>query len=196
MDFKKNQKHPDWLTVPVSCVISEWLCHLQWTWTSYWWLLDGNLFERHSSLEILDTRTFCICKHIQTIGGRERKSKPITVSDGRVFEVTERARFPLQTPSDCFLLYFTLAGLRCALGNHNIHVGIFTQCLSGCLNCLTEKLKGLIAGIIMKAVICSNKRTANQVKRNSAKRFPPFVYMPTRESHLVALNCLKKKKNN
>lgn len=36
-----------------------------------------------SSLEILDTRAFCICKHAQTIGERERKSKLITVSDGR-----------------------------------------------------------------------------------------------------------------
>lgn len=73
-------------------------------------MLDGNLFERHQLLrDLRHTRTFCICKHIQTIGGRERKSKPITVSDGQVFEVTERARFPLQTPSDCFVLYFTLA---------------------------------------------------------------------------------------
>lgn len=99
-----------------------------------------------SSLEILETCTFCICKHAQTIGKRERKSKFITVTDGglmqRVFEVTERARFPLRTPSDCFLLYFTLAELRCSLGNHNIHsVGIFTQCLSECLNCLTEQIK-------------------------------------------------------
>lgn len=36
-----------------------------------------------SSLEILDTRTFCICKHAQTIWERQRKSKLITVSDGR-----------------------------------------------------------------------------------------------------------------
>lgn len=36
-----------------------------------------------NSLEILDTRAFCICKHAQTIGERERKSKLITVSDGQ-----------------------------------------------------------------------------------------------------------------
>lgn len=37
------------------------------------------------SWEILDTHThtFCICKHTQTIGERERKSKLINVSDGR-----------------------------------------------------------------------------------------------------------------
>lgn len=138
MNFMKNQKHPDWLTVLLSCVISEWLRHLQWTWTSYWCVLNRNLFERHS-LEILDThihKNTRIHKHIHIDYQRERESKFITVSDGQVdaetFWSDRMDQVSVADPFWLFCIFFCLAKLRCSLGNHSISiVGIFIQCLSG-----------------------------------------------------------------
>lgn len=145
----KNQKHPDWLTVPVSCVISEWLRHLQWTWTSYWWVLNGNVFER-LSLEILETHKHKLPhthKHIHSDFQRRRESKFITVNDGQVdAETFWSDRMDQVSAADPFWLFcisFCLPELRCSLGNHNISiVGIFIQRLSDCLTGQINKSNG------------------------------------------------------
>ena len=146
MDFKKNQKHPDWLTVLVSCVISEWLCHLQWTWTSYWWLLNGNLFERHS-LEILATHTHTHANtpmhvYTQTSRGRETKSKLITVTDGQVdAETFWSDRMDQVSSTDPFWLFcisHCLATLRCTPGITIFLLLVFLH--NVCLSCLTGQI--------------------------------------------------------
>lgn len=138
----KNQKHPDWLTVLVSRVISEWLCHLQWTWTSYWWVLHGNLFERHSS-EILGTHQCTnihthTCASTPTIREIERESKLITVNDGQLdAETFWSDRMDQVSAADPIWSFLHFARrcleLRCFTGKSQyFHRWYFyTVCLSG-----------------------------------------------------------------
>lgn len=183
MDFKKNQKHPDWLTVLVSCVISEWLCHLQWTWTSYWWVLDGNLFERHS-LEILDAHTHILThihKHtLPCISERERESPNswLSMMDRlmqRLFEVTEWTRFSAADPFWLFL-HFTLFGwAQMFTGKSQYFYCWYFYTMSVWVVWL-GKLTGLMVGIIRKAMFCFDKHSAKQLKEKKVRRNSLPVY--------------------
>lgn len=185
MDFKLNQKHPDWLTVLVSSVISEWLCHLQWTWTSYWWVLDGNLFERHQLLR--DLRHTHIL-YMQTRPDYRREGEKIQTHNCqwwtgwcREFLKWQKGpgfrSGPLLIVLCCTLLWPSL-DVHWEITIFIVWVFLHYVCLDVWIVWLSQ-LKGLIAGIITKAAICSNKHTASQAKRKCTKPFPPFVYMPT-----------------
>ncbi len=108
---------------------------------------------------------------------------------GRLFEVTEWTRFPLQTPSDCFA--FSSAWLSLDV-RWEITIFLLLVFLhSVCLDCLTGQINRSNGWNNQEGNVLFQQALCQTAERKGKKQFPPCVYMPTHESHLAALNCRK-----